>query len=97
MQIGTKLSHLQKCRRLGQQTSEAITTNRQKLSNTRYTAEVFFPNPKYEGNPGSEPSAHPRLLSTTKPAHPDTVLQCTRLICRTDMFEKRVGRENGMA
>ena len=58
--------------------------------------EVFFPNPKHEANPDSEPSVHPRPVCTTKPAHPDTVLQCARLICGIDTFEKRVGGENGM-
>ena len=95
--MGTKLSHLQECRRrLGWQAPKAIPANQHKHSNTRYIAEEFFPDPKHKASSGSEPSVHPRLPGTTKPpAHPDTILQCTRQICRQNPSKKRVGGEDG--
>ena len=86
---------MQKCRRgPGQRTSETASTNWQRHSN-KCTAEMPFPKPRYEVSPGTKLSVYQRLSGTTKPAHPNIILQCARLICRTDTFEKRVGEENG--
>ena len=49
---------------------------------------------------GSGLSAHsdPRLPSATKlSVHPDTIIQCTRQICRANLSKKRVGGEDGEA
>ena len=65
MQIGTKLSHLQKCiRELGWRTSETTST-------IWYTAEVPFPRLRYKASPGTKPTVHQKLSGTTKPAHPN--------------------------
>ena len=43
-------------------------------------------------------SSDPRLSGATKlPAHVDTIIQCTRQICRANPSKKRVGREDGVA
>ena len=88
MQKGTKLSHLQKCRRgFEQRTSETTST-------IWCTAEVPFPRLRYKASPGTKSSVHQKLSGTTKPAHPN-ILWCAWPMCRTDMLEKRVGEENG--
>ena len=49
---------------------------------------------------GSGLSAHsdPRPPGATKlPAHLDTIIQCTRKICRINLSKKRVGGEDGEA
>ena len=91
----TKLSHLQKWRRGGDgelQRQFQQTDKNSQIHSRNYSSQT---QDKKQAQAQSL-QVHQRQLGTTKPAHLNTVLQCAGPIHRTDVFEERVGGENGM-
>ena len=99
MWMGTKLSHLQECRRrLGWEAPKTSPTKYQRHPNTRYTAAEFLPDPKgtTTSDSGISVPSDPKLQGATKlPMYLDSIIGCTGQICGANPSKKRMGREDG--